>query len=86
MSKRILNSKGNILLKNGRIYDPFLSINEENDLLISDGFVKEIKKDIKIKKDFDVINCDGKIITNGFVDIHTHFREPGFEFKETLFT
>ncbi len=83
---RILNSKGNILLKNGRIYDPFLSINEENDLLISNGFVKEIKKDIKIKKDFDVINCDGKIITNGFVDIHAHFREPGFEFKETLET
>ena len=86
MSKRILNAKGNILLKNGRIYDPFLSINEKNDLLISDGFIKEIKKDIKIKKDFDVIDCDGKIITNGFVDIHAHFREPGFEFKETLET
>ena len=86
MSKRILNAKGNILLKNGRIYDPFLSINEKNDLLISDGFIEEIKKDIKIKKDFDVIDCDGKIITNGFVDIHAHFREPGFEFKETLET
>ena len=52
MSKRILNAKGNILLKNGRIYDPFLSINEKNDLLISDGFIEEIKKDIKNKKRF----------------------------------
>ncbi len=86
MSKRTLNSKGNILLKNGRIYDPFLLINEKSDLLISDGFIEEIKKDIKIKKDFDVIDCEGKIITNGFVDIHAHFREPGFEFKETLET
>ncbi|MBI72662.1 MAG: dihydroorotase [Candidatus Marinimicrobia bacterium] len=86
LSKRTLNSKGNILLKNGRIYDPFLLINEKSDLLISDGFIEEIKKDIKIKKDFDVIDCEGKIITNGFVDIHAHFREPGFEFKETLET
>jgi len=75
-----------VLLKGGKIYDPYLKINESKDILIKNGIIKEIKKNILMKNNHKVIQCDNQIITNGFVDIHSHFREPGYEFKETLET
>ena len=78
--------KGFILLKNGKIYDPFLSIDKNNDILIKNGKIIEIKANISTKSDYKVIDCNNCLITNGFLDLHAHFREPGFEFKENLTT
>tara|TARA_Y100001970_G_scaffold134911_2_gene166033 strand:+ start:24796 stop:26094 length:1299 start_codon:yes stop_codon:yes gene_type:complete len=78
--------KGSILLRGGRIYDPFLSIDDTNDILIKNGSIKEINKNISVDDTCQIIDCKNKIITNGFIDIHVHFREPGFEFKETIET
>ena len=84
MSSEISKIKGYILLKGGKIYDPFLSINKVNDILIKDGIIVKINKSISISDNYKIIDCKKTIITNGFLDMHVHFREPGFEFKETI--
>ena len=86
LNKSIDKIKGHILLKGGRIYDPFLSLNKNNDILIKDGIIVDIKKKISVDDKYKIIDCNDKIITNGFIDMHVHFREPGFEFKETIET
>ena len=78
--------KGYTLFKGGVVYSPFNNINKKLDILLKDGKIIEIKSDISNNDNYKKIDCNGKIITNGFLDIHTHFREPGFEFKENLIT
>ena len=86
MNNGITKIKGFILLKGGRIYDPFLSIDKMSDILIKNGTIVEINKNISIKDSYKTIDCKNEIITNGFIDMHVHFRDPGFEFKETIET
>jgi len=80
----------NILLKGGRIVDPLQNIDEEMDLLIEEGGIAQIGKDIykNMKTDpaIKILNLEGKIVAPGFIDMHTHLREPGFEYKETIRT
>jgi len=75
-----------ILLKNGLIYDPFLNIDKKQDVLLKDGLIESIKNKITIKPNYKVVDCKNLIITNGFVDLHCHFRDPGHEYKETIDT
>jgi dihydroorotase len=71
-----------ILLKGGRIIDPESKRNEIADILIESGKIKKIGKKISAKvKSIDVSN---KIVSPGFIDLHTHLREPGEESKETI--
>ena len=56
------------------------------DILIKDRIINKIGAKISEKSSYKIIDCKDKIITNGFIDLHAHFREPGFEFKETLST
>jgi dihydroorotase len=80
----ISENKGYVLLQGGDIYDPYIDLASAGDILIKDGFIEKISKYISPDKKYKVINCKNKIITNGFIDLHAHFREPGFELKETL--
>ncbi|MEW6088359.1 MAG: dihydroorotase [bacterium] len=75
----------NLLLKNGRVIDPSQKIDAKLDILIEKGKIVEIghKLDNKTK---DIIDLSGKIICPGFLDIHVHLREPGYEYKETIKT
>lgn len=57
----------------------------EKDVLIEDGKIKEINESIE-ESNHDVIDLEGKLLTPGLVDVHVHFREPGFEHKETIKT
>jgi len=84
--KDIKLTKDWILLKQGTVYDPFINLNDVFDILIKDGKIKEIKNNIPQKEKFKVIDCKDKILTNGFIDLHAHFREPGFEYKENIFS
>ena len=79
-----------ILLKGGRIVDPSQNINEEMDILIEKGAVARTGKDLydktKAEPDLKIFDLRNKIVAPGLIDIHTHLREPGFEYKETIQT
>ena len=74
-----------ILLKNGRIIDPAQNLDVTGDLLIHEGRVAAVGA-VAAPKGVETIQCDGWIICPGFVDLHTHLREPGQEHKETIAT
>lgn len=71
-----------MLLKNATL----LLNNEEqiSDVYIKDGKIAEIGQNLNSDK--EVIDCTGLLLTPGFVDVHVHLREPGFEHKETIKT
>ena len=75
----------NVMLKGGMIIDPYHKKKYKSDVLIKDGKIFEIG-DFDPPKSCEIIDCEGKIITHGFCDLHVHFREPGREDKETLQT
>ncbi len=76
-----------ILIKNSRVIDPKNHINETFDVLIKDGKIEKIGKSLKQKGNEDeVIDATGHILAPGFIDIHAHLREPGYEYKETIKT
>ena len=78
------------LIKNGHLTDPANGINEVMDILISDGKVLKVAAGISENDtdaiDADIIDAAGKVVMPGFVDLHVHLREPGFEYKETIMT
>ena len=73
-----------MLIKNGRIIDPANGVDEVNDLLIEDGKVVSIGK--VENYDGETYDAAGKIVAPGFVDLHCHLRDPGFEYKEDIYT
>ncbi|SHK58511.1 dihydroorotase [Paramaledivibacter caminithermalis] len=74
-----------LLIKGGIVINPKTKTNEKLDVLIRDDIVVGIEKNIDIKNR-KVIDAEGMIIAPGFIDIHVHLREPGFEYKETIET
>lgn len=73
------------LLKNGNIIDYASRLNEKMDILIEDGKIKKVAKEINDSAD-QVIDCTDLSIMPGMIDMHCHLREPGFEYKETIET
>lgn len=74
-----------ILIKNGRVVDPANQRDEVCDVLICDGKIKKVGKDIASEQ-AEVIDATGKVVMPGLIDLHVHLREPGFEYKETIET
>lgn len=74
-----------ILIKGGRVINPATRMDEAADVLVENGTVKEIVKGIKAKAD-RVIDAKGCYVMPGFIDLHVHLRDPGFEKKETIET
>ncbi|MBW2599198.1 MAG: dihydroorotase, partial [Deltaproteobacteria bacterium] len=80
-----------LLLKGGRVIDPSQSIDTVTDILIEDGKISRIEKGISLPEkdsggDLKIFDLKDKIVTPGLIDMHTHLREPGFEYKETIRT
>lgn len=75
-----------ILIKNGRLVDPANYIDGKKDILIEDGKIKKVADFIVEDEDTNVIDADEKAVMPGFIDLHVHLREPGFEYKETIET
>lgn len=74
-----------MLIKNGRVIDPASNTDEIMDLLVSDGVIVKVQKNITEEAD-SVIDASGCFVMPGLIDLHVHFREPGFEHKETIRT
>lgn len=73
-----------LIVKNGRVINPALQQDEIVDILIENGKIAAIGKDLAVEKEVEVYDATGKIVTPGLIDIHTHLREPGQEAKEDI--
>ncbi|MGE5196915.1 MAG: dihydroorotase [Deltaproteobacteria bacterium] len=76
-----------LLIKNGRVIDPANGIDDTRDILVEDGRISQVAKNILTKDDKPkIIDAEDKIVMPGLVDMHVHLREPGREDKETVFS
>lgn len=74
-----------LLLKGGHLIDPAVGLDDVLDVVIRDGRIAEIGENLTISKG-ETVDCAGKIIVPGLIDMHVHLREPGQEYKETIAT
>ncbi len=72
-----------IWIRGGRVLDPSADRDEPGDVLIEDGRIAAVGADLQVEG-AEVIDADGAWIAPGFVDLHTHLREPGQEYKEDI--
>ena len=75
--------KNALLIKNARIIDPANDIDEIGSILIKDGVIQQTGSNITESAP-QVIDATGLVACPGFIDLHCHLREPGFEEKETV--
>lgn len=73
------------IIRNGRVIDPANGIDAVADVLISDGKIEAVGANLDATG-ADVHDASGKIVAPGFIDMHVHLREPGFEHAETIET
>ncbi|HEY4686317.1 MAG TPA: amidohydrolase family protein, partial [Dehalococcoidia bacterium] len=83
-----------LLIRGGRVLDPASGLDmASGDILIEDGRIAAVGPDLterastgSARTDLKVIDASGLVVCPGFVDLHTHLRDPGFEYKETIET
>jgi len=90
----------NLLFKNVRVLDPASGLDSRMDVLVQEGRIAEMGSEIPESKlgvgsaiqgqaglsspEGELVNGAGKVLVPGLIDMHTHLREPGFEYKETI--
>lgn len=74
-----------LLIKGGYVIDPKTKTESIKDIYIEEGIIKVVATNISFEAD-EVIDATNKYVMPGFIDLHVHLREPGFEYKETIRT
>jgi dihydroorotase len=74
-----------LLIKGGRVVDPAIGRDAQGDVLVSDTTIEKVGENLRAKAD-RVIDAAGLVVAPGFIDMHVHLREPGYEEKETIRT
>lgn len=74
-----------LLIKNGRVVSPLNGLDETLDILIDNGKILDLKAKIETAAD-KVVDATRLVVAPGFIDMHVHLREPGYEEKETILT
>lgn len=74
-----------LLIRGGRVVDPSSRLDARADVLVEDGRISQIGEGLKAKG-AEIIDASGCVVAPGFIDLHTHLREPGREDKETIAT
>ncbi len=74
-----------LLIRGGRVIDPGAKTDGDFDVLVRNGTVEQVAAGIQVHG-ARVVDARGCIVAPGFVDLHTHLREPGFEHKGTIAT
>lgn len=76
-----------MLIKNGYLIDPKSGLEGNFDLLLEEDKIIKIGKNLSpSRKNDTVIDAEGLLVAPGLVDVHVHFRDPGFPEKEDIFT
>ena len=73
-----------MLLRGGRVVDPSQGLDEVRDMLVVDGRVEALGAGLSAPDGSRIVDCVGRIVTPGLIDLHVHLREPGGEHKETI--
>lgn len=72
-------------LRNGRVVDPANRLDAVTDVVVRDGTIAHVGA-VERPPDAQVFDASGLVVSPGWIDVHVHLREPGFEAKETLAT
>ena len=77
-----------LLIKNGFVVDPANKLKKQMDVLVDNGKIVEVRDEIMGKNNStcNVLDATGCIVAPGLVDVHVHFRDPGFTHKEDIET
>ncbi|PYG90312.1 dihydroorotase [Ruminiclostridium sufflavum DSM 19573] len=73
-----------ILIKDGRVIDPKSRLDDNLDVVIQDNKIVKIGKYQRSDEYEDIIEAKGLIVAPGLIDVHVHFRDPGFTYKENI--
>jgi dihydroorotase len=83
-----MKNEGSLLIQNGRVVDPAQNLDEVASVLIRKGKVARIARGtdppLQAPKGIRTLDARGKVVCPGFIDMHVHLREPGFEHKEDI--
>src|SRR5215813_3282296 len=83
----MLSDRRPILLANGRVVDPARDLDFTGDVLLADGVIREAKRGIGaagVPEGTEVIDCRGKVVAPGLIDMRAFVGEPGAEHRETI--
>src|SRR6516165_1022658 len=83
----MLTERRPILLANAHIVDPSRDLEFDGDLLIADGMIREAKRGIGaagVPEATEIVDCKGKVVAPGLVDMRAFVGEPGAEYRETI--
>lgn len=75
-----------MLIKNGTVLFPGENKMENTDLLIEDGVITQIGRGLSDDGKQEIVDATGLMVAPGLVDVHVHFRDPGFTYKEDIYT
>ena len=74
-----------LLIKGGFVIDPKNKIEKNMDILVEDGKILELGENLSAEG-AEVYDATGCVVAPGLIDLHVHFREPGYEYKEDIET
>ena len=75
-----------LLIKGAHVVDPQVGLDTVTDVLVEGARIARVGANIKTPEGAEVIDGTGKYLVPGLTDIHVHFRDPGYEYKETIET
>src|SRR5437879_9098267 len=87
MRNRMLTDRRPILLANARVVDPSRDFDGLGDVLIADGVIRDARRGIGaagVPEGTDIVNCSGKIVAPGLIDMRAFVGEPGASHRETF--
>jgi dihydroorotase len=82
----MLTAMNTLLITGGRVIDPANQFDSPADVLIKDGKISAVGKNLSAPGDIEILDAQGKIVCPGLIDLHVHLREPGQTAKENLAT
>jgi dihydroorotase len=75
-----------LVLRNARVLDPANHVDAMQDVLVENGTIARLGPQLAAPAGAEVLDLTGKVVCPGFIDMHVHLREPGYEHKETVAT
>jgi dihydroorotase len=75
-----------LLISGGRVIDPSRNYDQDADLLIHEGIIEAVGKGLITSAETETIDATGLVVSPGLIDMHVHLRDPGYEYKEDIFS